>query len=541
MNAGDKHGKKFEDRPRVNAKDKDGKTALHCVASSASPSIQQLARFLVEQGADVKATDKDGKTTLHYAARSASPSIEQLARFLIEQGTDVKATDKDGKTALHYIAGSTSPSIQQLARFLVEQGADVKATDKDRETVLHCVAGSASPSAEQLARFLIEQGADVKATDKDGKTALHDVAGSASLSAEQLARFLIEQGADVKAVDKDGKTALHYAAASKSSSAKKTVSALLEKGADVAAKDNEDKTPLHCAAGLSSDSSTQPLNILLEWSAERNIEDNNDMTHPAAVIPPPSTPSAPFEDHYLPVSHNDTFESGTSENVDLNTKTRERDSHLDTRALQEHRFPQDFVLSRLAYSLRLKLSKTSLGYKLLRFYRPKVRSGYKRIEWLSPTGLPMYADLFVSSSSSMQELKVLEAQLQDAATSGDEHFGPRNVVPTYPQAIRTTSSRSAGPNMSATQGSSRENAPQAEGLNSSLDSDNVLSPNPLLFLEFCINTGRHQTELEEIMIRNAHNRNPVGSDRLLFGESTSYNELKTFSLRIHRKCPQSVL
>jgi ankyrin repeat protein len=45
-----------------------------------------LARFLLEQGADVSAESKDGKTPLHLASSSGHMD---LVRFLIEQGADV--------------------------------------------------------------------------------------------------------------------------------------------------------------------------------------------------------------------------------------------------------------------------------------------------------------------------------------------------------------------------------------------------------------------------------------------------------------------
>jgi len=57
-----------------------------------------LARLLVEHGADVTAQDTDGSTPLHSA--SAMGSVD-LARFLVEHGADVTTQQKDGAIPLH--------------------------------------------------------------------------------------------------------------------------------------------------------------------------------------------------------------------------------------------------------------------------------------------------------------------------------------------------------------------------------------------------------------------------------------------------------
>jgi hypothetical protein len=97
----------------------------------------------------------------------------ELARFLIEHGADAAAWDEDGFTPLHL---ASLRGHVELAWFLVEEhGADVAARAKDRQTPLH----SASKGGHvELARFLIEHGADAAARAEDGWTPLH----SASLT-----------------------------------------------------------------------------------------------------------------------------------------------------------------------------------------------------------------------------------------------------------------------------------------------------------------------------------------------------------------------
>jgi ankyrin repeat protein len=55
----------------------------------------ELAKLLLERGADVKAKDNDGYTPLHLA--SISNYIE-LAKLLLDRGADVNAKDNEGRT-----------------------------------------------------------------------------------------------------------------------------------------------------------------------------------------------------------------------------------------------------------------------------------------------------------------------------------------------------------------------------------------------------------------------------------------------------------
>jgi len=93
-----------------------------------------------------------------------------LARFLIEHGADVTAQDNNESTPLHQLSGSNSGNVE-LAKFFVERGADVTAQDRYRSTPLHKVVESRKGNVD-LARFLVEHGADVTAQDKDGSTPL---------------------------------------------------------------------------------------------------------------------------------------------------------------------------------------------------------------------------------------------------------------------------------------------------------------------------------------------------------------------------------
>ena len=84
-----------------NAVQKTNLAALHCAASKGHVDV---AKLLLQNGADVNAVDKDKETALHFAARKGRGG--DIVEVLIQNGADVNAVDKFKKTALHYAARS---------------------------------------------------------------------------------------------------------------------------------------------------------------------------------------------------------------------------------------------------------------------------------------------------------------------------------------------------------------------------------------------------------------------------------------------------
>lgn len=93
----------------VNVVDAQGKTLLHHVRN------KEIAKLLVEHGADVKAMDKQGRTPLH------TVETDQIAEILIRQGADVKARDQAEFTPLHYAKN------RKIAEVLIKNRADLEA------------------------------------------------------------------------------------------------------------------------------------------------------------------------------------------------------------------------------------------------------------------------------------------------------------------------------------------------------------------------------------------------------------------------------
>jgi len=123
----------------------------------------ELAKLLIENGADIDAINIFGETPLLTAVSFDNPIVAQL---LIENGADINTKDKEGKTFL-YIAASNSRT--KMTNLLIENGADVNSKNKDGRTPLFSAANA---SRMDLVQLLIENGADVNAKDKDGETPL---------------------------------------------------------------------------------------------------------------------------------------------------------------------------------------------------------------------------------------------------------------------------------------------------------------------------------------------------------------------------------
>jgi hypothetical protein len=116
-----------------------------------------LARWLVAQGADLSATDTWGNTPLHQRARSRRSSID----VLLELGADVNNASSSIGTPLHAAADSHNAAH---ARLLLQHGAHANARNKERLTPLElALRGCNNIDIEDmvtLAKVLLHAGAE---------------------------------------------------------------------------------------------------------------------------------------------------------------------------------------------------------------------------------------------------------------------------------------------------------------------------------------------------------------------------------------------
>lgn len=116
----------------------------------------ELARWLVAQGADVNSTDTWGNTPLHSRARSRRSQFD----VLLELGADVNNASSSIGTPLHAAADSHNANN---VRLLVEHGARVNELNKEQFTPLELALRGCSnihiENMVELAKILLDAGA----------------------------------------------------------------------------------------------------------------------------------------------------------------------------------------------------------------------------------------------------------------------------------------------------------------------------------------------------------------------------------------------
>jgi len=174
----------WERRKRAEGPSPPCGTPLHYAAFL---GLQDIAKVLtIEHPQDVNSQSfADRSMPLHLASRYGHVD---LARMLVERGADVSAQKKDGSTALHL---ASRYGRVDLARMLVERGADVSAQNKDGLTALHLASRYGHVD---LARMLIEHSTNMAPQKKDGLTALHLASHYGHVD---LARMLIEHSTNM--------------------------------------------------------------------------------------------------------------------------------------------------------------------------------------------------------------------------------------------------------------------------------------------------------------------------------------------------------
>ncbi len=116
-----------------------------------SNTYPMAVNVLLTCGADANTNSSIyGRTPLHEAAYTGN--IE-MAKLLIEHGAEINIADKDGKTPLHEAAGRGK---LEVAKLLIEHGADVNATDRLSATPLR---NAESCGDTKIAELLRQHGA----------------------------------------------------------------------------------------------------------------------------------------------------------------------------------------------------------------------------------------------------------------------------------------------------------------------------------------------------------------------------------------------
>lgn len=148
----------------VNAKHKNGETALHVAVAAGHIAI---AEILLAKGADPNAQDKDGWVPLHRAALKVREDGLAMAQLLLAHGGNPRPRKADGITPLHFAAEVGNDA---LVSFLIDKGADPNEKDEwDGSTALHVAAANGQ---DEAVKVLLRRGARANALNDNFVTPL---------------------------------------------------------------------------------------------------------------------------------------------------------------------------------------------------------------------------------------------------------------------------------------------------------------------------------------------------------------------------------
>ena len=264
------------------------------------PVYVEIAKYLIEQGAEINHQDSDGFTALHYAAKNGHIDV---VKMLLNKGASINVYPDEtkfykGETPLRSACSYPNANDKNLevVKYLVEKGASLEKNNLSFQSPLTDSINSKAPLTVQ---FLLEMGADPNVPNNNNQTPLY-LAIDKGLGTEvfkalleagadpntgspyytplemaiknrniELAQMLIDAGGNIQYADEDGNTLFHTAASINSN---KNVDFLLSKGLDINARDNDGETPLHIAAEKGYDSVVEQM---INNGADLFAVDNN--------------------------------------------------------------------------------------------------------------------------------------------------------------------------------------------------------------------------------------------------------------------------
>ncbi|GEM_PF-2809027 len=154
----------------LNARSNINNTPLHFAAEE---NLPEVARILIELGAELDIQDIDQWTPLMLAINQGSVKVAQL---LIQSGASLTIRNRDGWQALHFTANkksqSSGKSRLKIAKALLKAGAPLESVTKDGSSPLWLAAANSQPD---LLKFFIEQGGDVNHTNHKGLNLMHQL------------------------------------------------------------------------------------------------------------------------------------------------------------------------------------------------------------------------------------------------------------------------------------------------------------------------------------------------------------------------------
>ena len=260
----------IENATRINEiRDSEGGNLLHSAIR-----MHDADTFLkILPTLDVNSTDRNGHSALMLAVHTRQTNI---AKMLIERGADIAFRDKNGFSLLHIYNGDASDLLQIYHRHrggndddalstLLLKDADVNQRNIFGEPPLFCAVRRRAPQA--FIEKLIAHGADVNIPDSAGITPLAEAIALESDGGGGIFGILIRAGAKIDVRDANGFSPMHIAAIYRK---KQVMLRLIGMKADIDARDVSGRTPLHRAVMIGC---PQIVECLLEYGADTAAKD----------------------------------------------------------------------------------------------------------------------------------------------------------------------------------------------------------------------------------------------------------------------------
>ncbi|MGB2697168.1 MAG: ankyrin repeat domain-containing protein [Candidatus Zixiibacteriota bacterium] len=151
-----------------------------------SGDLEKVKMLLKKNSELLNRLDKDGMTPLHRAIEAGKNDI---AGFLIEQGADINMKDKDNDSPLHYAA--IFGNLEIAKKLVTNGGTSINEGNIHQMTPLHfaCEKGHLD-----IVTLLLDSGADIDARDGLGRNALMSACSGRSMA---VIETLIQRGADI--------------------------------------------------------------------------------------------------------------------------------------------------------------------------------------------------------------------------------------------------------------------------------------------------------------------------------------------------------
>ncbi|KAK6523259.1 hypothetical protein TWF694_006148 [Orbilia ellipsospora] len=226
----------------------EGTYGAKLLCSASRNGHKEIARLLIEGGADIEAEDEVGRTPLQVAAENGH---EVVARLLIDYGAHFDSS-YDHDLLQNLARGGYTDSAGCLLRFIQENNGDV----------MQPLWLAALNGHQDVAKLLLEKGANTE-LKRGSKSLLRAVVEK---GLEDMARLLLEEGAQVITKGRNREPLLQTAIENKHWT---TAQLLLEKGAEI--REFDVRALFESAEGSWDDEVVQTL--LERWFRVRLMDD----------------------------------------------------------------------------------------------------------------------------------------------------------------------------------------------------------------------------------------------------------------------------